>query len=109
MKFTNSDPRMIVFFCAWFRRFFEVDESRLRIHLYLHEGLDLEAANAFWSRLTGIPETQFHKPYRAKPDPSMRQSKHPMGCPAVEYSCAETHRRVMGLVHALLGFTPIPG
>src|SRR5215217_8727319 len=33
---------------------------------------------------------------------SIRKSKHPMGCPAVRYSCSETHRRVMGLVHALL-------
>ena len=40
---------MIAFFLAWLRRFFEVDESRLRLRLYLHEGLDLDAANAFWS------------------------------------------------------------
>jgi hypothetical protein len=45
---------MIVFFCYWLRRFFEVDESRLRVRLYLHEGLDLAAAIAFWSALTGI-------------------------------------------------------
>jgi hypothetical protein len=37
------------------RRFFVVDESRLRVHLYLHEGLDLDAANAFWSDVTSIP------------------------------------------------------
>jgi hypothetical protein len=41
VRFSNSDPRMIVFFCAWLRRFFEIDESRLRVRLYLHEGLDL--------------------------------------------------------------------
>ena len=31
VRFANSDPRMIVFFCAWLRRFFEIDESRLRV------------------------------------------------------------------------------
>ena len=41
VKFANSDPRMIAFFCAWLRRFFEIDETRLRVRLYLHEGLDL--------------------------------------------------------------------
>src|SRR5688500_469046 len=35
----NTDPRMIRFFCVWLRRFFEIDESRLRVRLYLHEGL----------------------------------------------------------------------
>jgi hypothetical protein len=41
VKFANSDPRMVVLFCAWFRRIVVVDESRLRCRLHLHEGLDL--------------------------------------------------------------------
>ena len=102
VKFANSDPRMILLFCAWLRRFFDVDESRLRVHLYLHQGLDLDGARSFWSALTGIPLIQFGRPYRAVPDPSIRRSKHPMGCPAVTYASSATHREIMGLVHALL-------
>jgi hypothetical protein len=109
LKFANSDPRMIAFFCAWLRRFFSIEESRLRLHLYLHEGLDLDEATMFWAGLTGIPPEQHCKPYRAVPDPSIRRSKHPMGCPAVVYSCSRTHRAVMGLVHALLSSEAIPG
>jgi transcriptional regulator with XRE-family HTH domain len=108
--FANSDPLMIAFFLAWLRHFFEIDELRLRFRLYLHQGLDLAAANEFWSQLTGIPTTQFRSPYRAVPDPSIRRSKHPMGCPCVRYSCAKTHRAIMGLVHALLSCgDAIPG
>jgi transcriptional regulator with XRE-family HTH domain len=102
VKFANCDPRMIHFFCAWLRRFFEVDESRLRVNLYLHEGLDLQDAVRFWTELTGIPAAQFTKPYRATPDPSIRRAKHARGCPGVAYGCSKTHRAVMGLVHALL-------
>ncbi len=109
VKFANSDPRMVAFFCAWLRRFFVIDESRLRLHLYLHQGLDLEAANAYWSTLTGIPAVQFHKPYRAVPDPSIRHAKHVYGCPCVSYSCSATHRGIMGLVHALLSDAALPG
>jgi hypothetical protein len=69
VKFANTNPRMVAFYRAWLRRFFEVDESRLRVRLYLHEGLDLAASVAFWSELTGIPPAQFQKPYRAVPDP----------------------------------------
>jgi hypothetical protein len=109
LRFANSDPRMIVFFCSWLRRFFEIDESRLRANLYLHQGLDLAAAIAFWSALTRIPPAQFVKPYRAMPDPSIRHAKHVHGCLGVSYSCSATHRSIMGLVAALLGDTAIPG
>lgn len=105
VKLPNSDPRMILFFLSWLRRFFDIDESRLRVWLYLHEGLDLDAAVQFWSGLTDIPVTQFGKPYRANPNPSIRRAKHPMGCPAVSYSCTPTHRIVMALVDALLSCT----
>jgi hypothetical protein len=100
---------MIAFFCAWLRRFFEIDESRLRVRIYLHQGLDLGAATAYWSTLTGIPASQFRKPYRAVPDPSIRRAKHVHGCLSVRYSCSATHRAVMGLVAALLGGGAIPG
>jgi hypothetical protein len=62
VRFANSDPRMIAFFCAWLRHFFDVDESRLRVRLYLHQGLNHDAAMAFWSSVTGIPTWQFRKP-----------------------------------------------
>jgi len=107
--FANSDPRMVAFFCAWLRTFFHVEEARLRIRLYLHEGLDLDRASAFWSNLTGIPRSQFHKPYRAVADSSIRATKHEYGCVTVVYSCASTHRAVMGLVDALLASKAIPG
>jgi transcriptional regulator with XRE-family HTH domain len=110
VKFANSDPRMILFFCTWLRRFFEIDESRLRVRQYLHQGLDLEAADAFWSELTGIPLAQFLEPYRAVPDPSIRKAKHIYGCPAVGISSSRVHRAVMDMVDALLSCqSAIPG
>jgi hypothetical protein len=109
LRFANSDPRMIFFYCCWLRRFFEIDESRLRVRLYLHEGLDLAASVAYWSALTAIPASQFGKPYRAVPDPSIRRAKHVHGCVTVSYSCSATHRCVMGLVNALLSGTALPG
>src|SRR3546814_2159993 len=102
VRFANSDPRMILFFVEWLRDCMHVTTEQMRLRLYLHDGLDLDAANTFWSELTGIPQTQFRKPYRAVPDPSIRRSKHPMGCPSVGVCSIRIHRRVMGLVDALL-------
>jgi hypothetical protein len=102
VSFANTDPRMIQLFCTWLRRCFVIDERRLRVRLYLHQGLDVDAAIAHWSEVTGIAPTQFTKPYRAVPDPTIRSAKHVYGCVGVRYACARTHRTVMGLVHALL-------
>lgn len=109
VAFANSDPQMIAVFCTWLRRFFAVDESRLRVKLYLHAGLDLDGATEFWSRLTGIPPSQFGKPYRAVPDAGIRHSKHKLGCATVGYSSTNVHRQVMGLCRALLSSGAIPG
>lgn len=107
--FANCDPGMIAYFCAWLRRYFRIDESRLRVRLYLHVGLDLDAAEDYWSRLTGIPRSQFGKAYRAVRDPSIRRNKHEHGLARVDYSCSRTHREVMGLVRALLSSEALPG
>lgn len=107
--FANSDPRLIWTFVAWMRRFFDVDESKFRIKLYLHEELDLQAAIEFWSGLTAIPPSQFGKPYRAPADATIRRSKHIMGCPGVVYYSTSLHRHVMGMIEALVSKDAIPG
>jgi hypothetical protein len=109
VKFTNSDPQMVEFFCAWFRRYFVIDEARLRVGVYLHLGLDIDRTQRYWSDLTGIPLTQFIAPYRAEPDPSIRRNKHEHGCATVSYSCSHTHREIMGLTRALLSSTAYSG
>jgi hypothetical protein len=109
VNFANTDPAMVRFFCVWLRRFFTIDESRLRVRVYLHEGLDLEAAEAHWSSVTQIPREQFRLPYRAAADPTRRLTKHEFGCVYVCYSCTTTHRQIMGVVRALLASGAIPG
>jgi hypothetical protein len=109
LVFANMNPAMIRFFCAWLRQFFDIDEARLRVRVYLHEGLDLDAAEKFWSEITAVPRSQFRAPYRAKADPTMRLTKHEHGCAYVGYYCSRTHREVMGLVGALLTSSAIPG
>jgi hypothetical protein len=102
VSFANTDAQMVSFFCAWLRRFFDIDESRLRLRIYLHDGLDIDAATQFWCEVTQIPAAQVRMPYRAASDSSIRSNKHPRGCAYVGYSCSRTHRAVMGLVNALL-------
>lgn len=100
--FANSDPKMVAFFCAWLRHFFAIDDSRLRVRVYLHDGLDLEVAQSFWSEITDVPCKQFRKAYRARADESIRHNKHEHGCAYISYGSSSVHRAVMGLIEALL-------
>ncbi len=109
VSFANTNPRMIALFLTWMRRFFAIDETRLRARLYLHKGLDLEADMAHWVDVTDIPRAQFGLPYRAEADPTIRRSKHSMGCLTVSYASARTHRAIIGLMEALLPCPGFPG
>jgi hypothetical protein len=109
VRFSNSDPEMMRFFCHWLRHFFEIDEARLRMRVYLHQGLDLGAAERRWSEVTDVPLEQFGKAYRAVADPTIRVNKHEFGCAYLNYGCARTHRAIMGLVRALLSCASYSG
>jgi transcriptional regulator with XRE-family HTH domain len=102
VRFANSDARMVALFCRWLRRFFVVEEHRLRVTLYLHAGLDLAAAQEHWADVTGVPIAQFGKPYRATPDATIRHNKHVHGCAHVAYHSADTHRQLIALMDAML-------
>ena len=107
--FVNSDSRMMALFMEWLRRFFEIDETRLRGRLYLHEGLDLDEALRHWAAVTDVPGNQFLKPYRAKADATIRHTKHPLGCATISYSCSRTQRMIKGLMEGLLSWPDLPG
>ena len=105
----NTNPLYLWVFVTWLRRAFQVDESRLKVVLYLHQGLDINAANAYWSELLAIPFSQFRKPYRAISDPTIRTGKHIHGCATVRYPCTLTFRRVMSMISAVSSSVVNPG
>ncbi len=105
----NTNPRLLWEFVEWIRRDFMIDESRLRVVVYLHEGLDLDAAEAFWSRVLSIPRSQFTKPYRAIADSTIRSAKHRYGCATVRYASAVTIRRVLARIEAVTSVVADPG
>ncbi len=102
--FVNTDQRMVVLFVTWLRTFFDIDESRLKCRLYIHQGLDLPEATRAWSLALGIEEANFTRPYRAEANPSIRHSKYARGCLTVHYADAPTKRKILGLCEALLTF-----
>jgi hypothetical protein len=109
VSMANTNPLLLRLFVDWLRRKFDIQEDRLRARLYLHQGLDLDEATAYWSAVTSIPEAQFQRPYRAVADPSRRHTKHEHGCLTIVYHCSVTHRRVMASVAAITSRFDLPG
>src|SRR4051812_25458132 len=66
LLFANTNAGMVAFFCAWLRRFFSIDEARLRGRGYLHAGLALDSAAQFLARAPRRPPSQFPAPHPAQ-------------------------------------------
>lgn len=59
--FSNSDPKMIALMMEFFRKVCAVPQEKFRGVVHIHPHLDSKRAEKFWSKVSGIPLTQFHK------------------------------------------------
>ncbi|MBL7053534.1 MAG: helix-turn-helix domain-containing protein [Candidatus Portnoybacteria bacterium] len=66
VRIFNSDPKIITLSMIFFRKICEVSEDRFRGRLYIHSHLKKRQAEKFWSDLTKIPLSQFHKTHVKK-------------------------------------------
>lgn len=84
VQFINSDPVMVQTFLSLLRESFDVDESKFRALIHLHEYHDPERQLEYWSSVIGIPATQFHKSFLK---PHTGKNKHPdyPGCVSIRY------------------------
>lgn len=66
VDFANSDPVMVVLFLSFLRKVYVIDERKLRVLLYCYSDQNILELIKFWSKETGIPMTQFTKPFVRK-------------------------------------------
>jgi len=92
---TNTDPKVLIYFVNWFRRYFYFDENRLRGRLYIWEDLDEERAKNFWSGILGIPVSQFTKSYISKSKSKVKKRRHEFGVCRVSYCSAKIYNEIM--------------
>jgi len=58
IKFSNSDPAMLLIFKNWLKEFSELPMKNIRYELYIHERADWKSARTFWaSKLKIKPDT----------------------------------------------------
>jgi hypothetical protein len=63
--FCNSVPDMVKFFLTWLKECFGYKNEDISLRVGVNEGFRkrTEIIENFWSSLTGIPRTQFQKPF----------------------------------------------
>lgn len=71
VRFSNGDPKMIQLMMRYFRETCDVPEDKFRGHIHIHEHLDTDAAEAYWSEIAKIPRQKFYKTYN-KPNISSK-------------------------------------
>lgn len=93
LSFINSDPDLISLFLKLLRENFDIDESRMRICMYLHQYHDKLAQLRFWSIVTKVPEENFFK-IHIKSNTGKNIHKNYQGCISVRYYDIALARRL---------------
>ena len=96
VKFTNSDPAMIIFIMRWLRKICKVPETKFRVCLHIHKLHCRRDMKKYWSGITGIPLSQFYKT-QVKPT-SLKQRKNKLynGTCAVSICSKDLFRKIEG-------------
>jgi len=86
VDFVNCNPDMVKIYLAFLREICGVAEERLRVYLYAYSYLNLKDAMNYWKKITGIPLSQFTKPYIRKGNPNLSNRKLPYGLVHIRYN-----------------------
>lgn len=80
--FINSDPNIITFFLGSLRKYYHIDESKLRFDINYRFDQNYKKLIDFWSRITKIPKAKFFKKtpdIRTKGKPTLKKDYYGVG------------------------------
>lgn len=82
---TNTNPNILIYFVTWFRRYFDIDERKLKCRLYIWKNINEKNVKSFWSKKLNIPLEQFTKSYISNSLLKIRKNRHEFGVCRVSY------------------------
>jgi len=110
VDFSNTNPEIIRFMMQWFRDFCEVPDDKFRGAIWIHSDLSVKTAIRFWSNLTNIPESNFHKTYIAKlkkGSNKIRKNHHKYGVFKIRVCDVSLQRKIRGWMAGILGMEEV--
>jgi transposase-like protein len=101
-KIANSDPAVIKIMMRYFREVCLVPEKKFRGHIHTYSHLNVEEAEVYWSRVSGIPRNQFYKTY-SKPSIASQGKKDstPYGTLDLTICSTELYLQIMGQIEKI--------
>ncbi len=60
LSFSNSNAQMIKLYMLFIRKILKVEEKRIKSGIHIHPNIKEKTARKFWSRVTGLPESNFY-------------------------------------------------
>ncbi len=94
VKFTNSDPAMILIFLKFMREICGIHEERLKALIHLYPDHNENELKSFWMKTTGIPKEHFYKSYIHEGKKGTYKNKSQWGTLVINYS----DRRLLKLI-----------
>jgi len=91
---TNTDDNILIYFLKWLRKYYKIDENRLRGRLYIWNNIDEKKAKEFWSKKLNIPTEQFTKSYISKSIPKIRKNRHEFGVCRISYGSVKIFKDI---------------
>lgn len=104
VDFTNSNPDIVKIIMKFFRLICNVDESKFRIQLALHDKSKEEEAKKHWANITGISQSQFIKVSFAlsKYSKKIRKNRLPYGTVQIRICDVELFHRINGWAQGVI-------
>ena len=105
-RVANSDPMIIKLMMRFFRETCNVPEEKFRGHVHTFSHLNKNAAEKYWSEVSGIPREQFFKTY-TKPSIASKHKKDslPYGTFQIYVNDTRLFLTIMGWIEKLKDFT----
>src|SRR3989344_1985842 len=103
LELTNSDPLLIYFFVKWLEEIFRMPASGLRMRLNIYSQQNERELKKFWSKLTGIPLSNFGKSFVKPPNKFFKKNNLYHGTARVEVPKGGNKKhRLYGWIHRAL-------
>ncbi len=101
LKFANTDPDLHRLFITLLRKCFKPDESKFRVHVYVHYYHHINECKKFWSDLLGVSQKQFWKVYVKKRNKTRHFRKNFRGICFLYHTDSRLRKEIMEIAHQL--------
>ena len=102
LNFANTDPRLCLIFITLLRNCYEIDETKFRIRLHLHNYHNEQQLKIYWSELLKVPTSQFNQTiWKKEPNSGKRYRQNYHGICFVKYNSVDLQKRIMAYAYIL--------